>query len=69
MPELTAMVREGSSPYDSRSYCEPTHSAWESISGRCLVRRSVDTHLLSQVLEPGGTGGLEPLFFSERGAP
>ena len=55
------MVARGSSLFDSRSYCEPTQSAWESISGR-PVGRPVDTHLLSQVLGRGGSGRLGPSF-------
>jgi hypothetical protein len=62
MRKLTAMVSLGSSSYDSPSYCEPTHLAWESISGWRLACHSVDTHLFKQVLKPGGIAELEPLF-------
>jgi len=56
------MVLPGSSLFVSRSNCEPTQSAWESISGRS-VDRSVDTHLFTQVLKLSGSGRLGPLFF------
>jgi hypothetical protein len=59
---VTGMVKEGSSLFDSRSNCEPTHLAWESDSALALVVWAVDTHLLKKVLRPSGTGKLEPLF-------
>lgn len=56
------MVRQGSRLFVSRSNCEPTQSAWESLSGRSPVDRPVDPHLFTQVLRPSGTGSLEPYF-------
>jgi hypothetical protein len=55
-------VSQGSSLFDSRSNCEPTQSAWESISALPLVGLAVDTHLFTQVLRPSDTGRLEPFF-------
>jgi hypothetical protein len=62
------MVTEGSSSFDSRSNCEPTHLAWESVSGTALVAGPVDTHLLQKVLRPSGTGELEPYCFGGDGS-
>ena len=59
----SASLGAGSSPFDSRSNSEPTHLAWESNSVATLVA-PVDTHLFSQVLKPGGVGGLEPILRS-----
>ncbi len=57
------MVMQGSSLFDSRSYCEPVQLAWESISGVPFVARPVDAHLLRRVLKPSGVGKLEPALF------
>src|SRR5919106_5638785 len=57
-----ANVDAGSSLCDSRSNCEPTHSAWESLSGWPDSGHSVDTHLVSQVLRPSGIGRLGGFF-------
>jgi hypothetical protein len=59
-------VSGGSSLFDSRSYCEPAQSAWESISGRPFAARPVDTHLSRRVLKPGGVGKLGPFSLPER---
>jgi hypothetical protein len=59
---VIGIVMEGSSLFDSRSYCEPTQSAWGSISGRPRAVKLVDTHLLSKVLRPSGNGKLGPFF-------
>jgi hypothetical protein len=68
LANLGANFARGSSLFDSRSYCEPTHSAWESLSGRPRGVCLVDTHLFIQVLRPSGIGKLEPLFFPARPA-
>jgi len=52
--------------FDSRSYCEPAQSAWESISGVPLVGSPVDAHLLRRVLKPSGVGKLGPSLFPAR---
>jgi len=57
------MVRRGSNLFDSRSYCEPAQSAWESISGEPYAARPVDAHLLRRVLKPSGVGKLGPFLF------
>lgn len=51
----------GSSLFDSRSNCEPTHSAWELISDSAHWQSPVGTHLFTQVLRPSGNGRLGPI--------
>jgi hypothetical protein len=60
------MVTQGSSLFDSRSYCEPAQLAWESVSGVPFVAQPVDAHLLRRVLKPGGVGRLGPFLFRAR---
>ena len=63
------MVTQGSNLFDSRSYCEPAQSAWESVSGGPFVARPVDAHLLRRVLKPSGVGRLGPSLFPARRPP
>ena len=55
----------GSSLFDSPSNCEPTHSAWESVSGWARGP-PVDTHLSSRFSSRAASAGWGP--FSGSGA-